>query len=69
MIQKAIQNISKDRTTLIIAHRLSTIRNADQIIVMKNGRIVEMGNNIELIKKDGYYKKMLEEGDSENIIA
>jgi len=68
LIQKAIENISKDRTTLIIAHRLSTIRNADQIVVMKNGQIVEMGNSLELIQKDGYYKEMLEEGASENII-
>jgi len=69
LIQKAIENISHNRTTLIIAHRLSTIRNADVIIVMKNGQIVETGNNMELIKKDGYYKKMLEQGDSEAITA
>ena len=62
LIQKAIENITKDRTTLIIAHRLSTIRNADKIIVMKHGQIVEMGNHSELINKDGYYQKMLAEG-------
>lgn len=63
LIQKAIENIARDRTTLIIAHRLSTIRNADIIIVMKNGGIVEMGNHRELIKRGGYYSKMLEQGD------
>lgn len=65
LIQKAIENVTKNRTTIIIAHRLSTIRNADKIIVLKHGEIVEVGNHGELIKKDGYYKKMLEEGDNE----
>lgn len=58
LIQKSIENISKDRTTLIIAHRLSTIRNADKIIVLKRGRIVEAGNHDELLKNDGYYKEL-----------
>lgn len=58
LIQKSIDNISKDRTTLIIAHRLSTIRNADKIIVLKRGKIVEAGNHEELLKNDGYYKEL-----------
>ncbi len=62
LIQKAIENMSKDRTTLIIAHRLSTIRNADKIIVIENGRIVEMGSHAQLMKKEGYYKHMEMEG-------
>lgn len=66
LIQKAIVNISQDRTTLIIAHRLSTIRNADKIIVMKHGEIVEMGNDQELIKKGGYYKQMLDNEDNDS---
>lgn len=66
LIQKAIENVTNDRTTLIIAHRLSTIRNADKIIVLKHGEIIEMGNHAELVKKNGYYKNMLEEGNDEN---
>jgi ATP-binding cassette, subfamily B, multidrug efflux pump len=59
LIQKAIENAVKDRTTLVIAHRLSTIRNADKIIVLKHGRIIELGNHSELMKKDGYYKSLI----------
>lgn len=60
LIQKAIENVTKDRTTVIIAHRLSTIRNSDKIIVLKHGEIMEMGNHQELVGADGYYKSMLE---------
>lgn len=62
LIQKAIENMSKDRTTLIIAHRLSTIRSADEIIVLKEGQIVEMGSHADLMKKDGCYKNMVSHG-------
>jgi ATP-binding cassette subfamily B multidrug efflux pump len=62
LIQKAIENVAKDRTTLIIAHRLSTIRNADKIIVLKQGEIIETGNHAQLMEKDGYYKAMIMEG-------
>ncbi len=58
LIQKSIENISRNRTTLIIAHRLSTIRNADKIIVLKGGRIMEMGNHIELLENKGYYYEL-----------
>jgi ATP-binding cassette, subfamily B, multidrug efflux pump len=61
LIQRAVENISGTKTTLIIAHRLSTIRNADTIIVLKHGEIVEMGNHEELIKLDGYYRNMIGE--------
>ena len=67
LIQKAIENMAKNRTTLIIAHRLSTIRNADKIIVLKKGEIVETGSHAELMEKDGYYKEMVLEGIRGNI--
>lgn len=59
LIQKAIKNITRGRTTLVIAHRLSTIRNADVIFVMKDGEIVERGPHDELLKRDGYYRNMV----------
>jgi len=59
LIQKAIENITKERTTFIIAHRLSTIRNADIIIVLKNGEIIEMGNHDLLMESGGYYKDLI----------
>jgi len=59
-VHHAIDNVIKDRTVIVIAHRLSTIINADKIIVMDNGRIVEQGNHLELINLDGIYKKLYE---------
>ena len=57
-IQTALDNAAKNRTTLVIAHRLSTIVNADKIIVMDNGEIVEQGRHAQLLKKDGLYKTL-----------
>lgn len=54
-IQKAMDNLMKGRTSFVIAHRLSTIRDADMILVMKDGDIVEQGNHEELLKKNGFY--------------
>jgi len=59
LIQRATEKITKNRTSIIIAHRLSTIMNADNIIVMDNGKIVEVGNHFELIKNNkGHYLKL-----------
>lgn len=55
LIQNAMEKLTEGRTSFVIAHRLSTIRNADQIIVMNNGDIVEVGNHDELMKKQGFY--------------
>lgn len=55
VVQQAIENLMKDRTVLVIAHRLSTVRNADRIIVINNGKIVEEGSHETLLKKDGAY--------------
>ena len=54
-IQKAMDNLMKGRTSFVIAHRLSTIRNADMILVMKDGNIIEQGNHEELMAKKGFY--------------
>ena len=57
-IQQAMRNLMKDKTCFVIAHRLSTIRNADTILVVKDGRIVEQGTHRELMECDGVYKNM-----------
>ncbi|WP_312369778.1 ABC transporter ATP-binding protein [Lachnoclostridium sp.] len=58
LIQKAMDNLMKGRTSFIIAHRLSTIRNADIILCMKDGDIIEQGNHDELMKLDGFYANL-----------
>jgi subfamily B ATP-binding cassette protein MsbA len=50
----------KDRTTLVVAHRLSTIRNADMICVLHEGQIVEQCTHMELMEKNGYYRKLID---------
>ena len=54
-IQNSLEELSKNRTTIVIAHRLSTIRNSDEIIVINDGTISERGNHDKLLKKDGIY--------------
>jgi ABC-type multidrug transport system fused ATPase/permease subunit len=56
-IQKALDNLIVGRTTLIIAHRLSTIRNADQILFLENGSLIERGNHSQLINLNGKYSR------------
>jgi subfamily B ATP-binding cassette protein MsbA len=59
LVQDAILNLMKNRTSIVIAHRLSTIQNADLIVVIDDGRIVETGTHNELMEKDeGYYRKL-----------
>jgi subfamily B ATP-binding cassette protein MsbA len=58
MVQKALENLMKNRTTFIIAHRLSTVRNADKIIAMEGGRIVEIGTHDQLVNAQGIYNKL-----------
>ena len=56
--QKAIQNLTKDKTTIVIAHRLSTIHNADKIFVLKNGELINSGNHEYLIKECQEYQSL-----------
>ena len=69
IIQEALEVLKKGRTTFIIAHRLSTIRNADQILVLDRGRIIEQGNHDDLIRTGGKYFQMyqLQQGKNKNL--
>ena len=57
-IQDAFAKLMKGRTSFIVAHRLSTIQNADRILVMKDGSIIEQGNHEELLEQKGFYYKL-----------
>ena len=58
LIQKAMDHLMEGRTSFVIAHRLSTIKNADTILVMKDGDIIEQGNHEELLAKGGFYANL-----------
>lgn len=60
LIQEALERLLKSRTALIIAHRLSTIQNADKIVVIKDGQIIQVGKHQELMAKSGYYRRLYE---------
>lgn len=60
LVQTALENMMKNRTSIVIAHRLSTIQNADQIVVMQKGRIVEQGTHLELLNAGNMYKKLVD---------
>ena len=66
LIQKAMDKLTENRTSFVIAHRLSTIKNADQIIVMKDGDIVEFGNHKELLAMGGFYANLYNSQFEEN---
>jgi subfamily B ATP-binding cassette protein MsbA len=58
LVQQALENLMQKRTSFVIAHRLSTVKNADEIIVLSKGHIVERGNHETLISQESYYKKL-----------
>jgi subfamily B ATP-binding cassette protein MsbA len=64
MVQDALQKLQQGRTTLVIAHRLSTIENADRIVVMDAGRIIESGTHASLLNHSGVYATMYRMGNS-----
>ncbi|HEY3298573.1 MAG TPA: ABC transporter ATP-binding protein, partial [Armatimonadota bacterium] len=68
IVQLALEELMADRTTLVIAHRLSTVRNASQIAVIDNGRVVESGRHSELIRKGGIYANLCRQQFGESII-
>lgn len=68
LIQKAMDRLMENRTSFIIAHRLSTIKNADKILVLENGEIIESGTHDELLAKKGYYYNTLNTQNRENIL-
>src|SRR3546814_3563004 len=58
LVQQALEHLMERRTTLVIAHRLATVRNADRIVVMDGGRIVDQGKHDQLIARDGLYARL-----------
>jgi subfamily B ATP-binding cassette protein MsbA len=60
LVQEALENLMSNRTSLVIAHRLSTIQKADKIVVMQEGKIIEIGTHNELINNESTYKKLVE---------
>ena len=60
LVQEALDRLMEGRTTLVIAHRLSTVKDADRVLVLDGGRVVEQGNHEELLARDGLYKKLVE---------
>lgn len=63
VVQRALDSVSRDRTTIVIAHKLSTIRNADNIVVMSHGKISEQGTHAELLERHGIYSRLVKAQD------
>lgn len=59
LVQDALEKMMQNRTSIVIAHRLSTIQNANTIVVLQKGEIVEQGSHTQLMEKDGVYKKLV----------
>lgn len=60
LVQDALNNLMKNRTSLVIAHRLSTIQNADIIAVLENGMLIEQGTHLELLGQNGLYRRLID---------
>lgn len=60
LVQSALENMMKNRTSVVIAHRLSTIQNADLIVVMQKGKIMEQGTHAALMQQQGMYQRLVE---------
>jgi len=71
LVQRAIANLIKNRTTIVIAHRLSTVRRADLIVVMERGQIIELGTHAELLARGGQYQRLyeLQFADEEELVS
>jgi subfamily B ATP-binding cassette protein MsbA len=60
LVQDALNNLMKNRTSIVIAHRLSTIQHADKIVVIDKGTVIETGNHQQLISQNGLYKRLID---------
>ena len=60
LVQEALENLMRNRTSIVVAHRLSTIQHADEILVLEKGEIIERGSHVNLIAQNGTYKKLID---------